>query len=320
MPNNPAYSNAIHPQFKFTLIVGDAAKMPLVALEDNQQGNHAVIRQSTPTRVRPIEAVRHIRRMRGGAQSQLMLCSDGFFYVVKFQNNPQHTRVLVNDWLGTRLAEMIGLPVPVVAIVDVPPTLLERTPELRINLCRICTSFTPGLSFGSRYVISPSEGRIYDYLPESMMSSVRNIRDFSGILAFDKWTCNADGRQAAFYRHSRERKLTATFIDQGYCFNAAEWRFADAPLRGVFGRNDVYASVTSWSSFEPWLSRIESFSERSIWEALREIPPEWYPRGEHELERLVRRLVQRRARVRELIWDFAVSSRNPFPNWPKNTN
>ncbi len=36
-----------------------------------------------------------------------MRCADNNYYVVKFQNNPQHTRVLVNDWLGTRLAEML---------------------------------------------------------------------------------------------------------------------------------------------------------------------------------------------------------------------
>jgi hypothetical protein len=35
-------------------------------------------------------AVQHIRRMRGGAQGQLMLGADGHVYVVKFQNNPQH--------------------------------------------------------------------------------------------------------------------------------------------------------------------------------------------------------------------------------------
>jgi len=45
--------------------------------------------------------------------------------VVKFQNNPQHTRVLVNDWLGTRLAEMIGLPVPVTIR---PPTTFSAMP------------------------------------------------------------------------------------------------------------------------------------------------------------------------------------------------
>jgi hypothetical protein len=40
----------------------------------------------------PIQAVQHIRRMRGGAQSHLMRCADSHHYVVKFQNNPQHTR------------------------------------------------------------------------------------------------------------------------------------------------------------------------------------------------------------------------------------
>jgi len=42
------------------------------------------------------------------------------------------------------------------------------------------------------------------------------------MLALDKWTGNANGRQAAFWRKGRERKYTATFIDQGYCFNAGE--------------------------------------------------------------------------------------------------
>jgi hypothetical protein len=34
----------------------------------------------------PVEAVQHIRRMRGGAQSHLMRADDGHFYVVKFKN------------------------------------------------------------------------------------------------------------------------------------------------------------------------------------------------------------------------------------------
>jgi len=49
-------------------------------------------------------AIEQIRRMRGGAQSHLMRCSDKNYYVVKFQNNPQHRRILVNELLGTKLA------------------------------------------------------------------------------------------------------------------------------------------------------------------------------------------------------------------------
>jgi hypothetical protein len=262
-----------------------------------------------------IAAVQHVRRMRGGAQSHLMRCADGHYYVVKFQNNPQHPRVLINDWIGTRLAEMIGLPVPATAIVDVDEQLIKRTAELRVQIGPMERMFTPGPSFGSRYLVSPFEGQVYDYFPEAMMRNIRNLQDFAGILAFDKWTCNADGRQAAFWKQRRERKFTASFIDQGYCFNAGEWSFPDAPLRGVFGRNDVYACVTSWEDFEPWLGRIEAFPASSLWRLLDEIPREWFRGSIEELERLITRLLIRRSRVRELILEFKNSSRNPFPNW-----
>src|ERR1039458_10482114 len=51
----------------------------------------------------PLTAIRHIRKMRGGAQSHLMEADDGQWYVVKFRNNPQHHRVLVNELLASRL-------------------------------------------------------------------------------------------------------------------------------------------------------------------------------------------------------------------------
>lgn len=68
--------------------------------------------------------------MRGGAQSHLMRCSDGNYYVVKFQNNPQHRRVLVNELLGTRLASRLGLPTTPVEVVDVSEELIRYTAEL----------------------------------------------------------------------------------------------------------------------------------------------------------------------------------------------
>jgi hypothetical protein len=253
--------------------------------------------------------------MRGGAQSNLMRCDDGHYYVVKSQNNPQHTRVLVNDWLGTRLAEMIGLPVPVAEIVEVQPLLIEHSPDLRIEPGGRRMMITAGLSFGSRYVLSPLQGEVRDYLPETMIGRVRNLHTFAGALAFDKWACNADGRQVAFWKRPHERKFSASYIDHGYCFNAGEWSFSDAPLRGVFGRNDVYAGVTGWDSFEPWLSRIESFPESSLWLLVDQIPPEWYDSAADEFERLLTSLLMRRARVRDLILSFKNSSRNPFPNW-----
>jgi hypothetical protein len=63
-----------------------------------------------------LRAIEQIHRMRGGAQSHLMRCVDErgeeHYYAVKFQNNPQHRRILVNELPGTRLATKLGLPTP----------------------------------------------------------------------------------------------------------------------------------------------------------------------------------------------------------------
>lgn len=270
---------------------------------------------ATATAAGVVPAVQHVRRMRGGAQSHLMRAADGAFYVVKFQNNPQHIRVLANELLATRLAERIGLPVPQTAIIDVSEWLIESTAELRMQVAGQRLACSPGLQFGARFVVEPFQGQVFDYLPDSMLASVRNLKDFCGMLCLDKWTCNSNGRQAVYWRKTRERKYTATFIDQGYCFNAGDWNFPDSPLRGVFARNDVYKEVSGWDSFEPWMSKIEAMPPEQIGEIADEIPPDWYGGERDALERLIETLIKRRSRVAELITDFRKSSRQPFPNW-----
>src|SRR5947209_6336789 len=81
-----------------------------------------------------------------------------------------------------------------------------------------------------------------------MLDRGKNVEEFAGMLVVEKWTGNANGRQAAFGRESREKKYKASFIDQGYCFNAGEWTFPDYPLRGVYARNEVYEGVRGWES------------------------------------------------------------------------
>jgi hypothetical protein len=253
--------------------------------------------------------------MRGGAQGHLMRCDDGKFYVVKFQNNPQHLRVLANELLATKLAERVGLPVPKTEIVQVDEWLVQHTSELNIQLAHNTIPCQPGLQFGSQYVVDPVKGQVFDYLPMEMLDRVKNVDTFAGMLVMDKWTGNANGRQAAFGRESREKLYTASFIDQGYCFNAGEWTFPDYPLRGVYARNEVYAEVLGWESFEPWLSRVETMDDDVVWNVAGELPPEWYAGQWEALEKLTRALIERRTIVRELIEAFRSSPRKPFPKW-----
>lgn len=263
-------------------------------------------------------AVQAIRRMRGGAQSQLMLGADGNLWVVKFQNNPQHLRVLANELIATRLAAAVGLTVPASDVVEVTEWLVANSPEMHVELPRNGREpYRAGLQFGSRFVGGLMPGQVVDYLPEPQLQEVRNLGEFAGMLCLDKWAGNCNGRQAVFERRPRERRYRATFIDQGYCFNGGEWTFPDSPLRGIYQRNAVYASVTGWESFEPWLSRMESMEAGTLWEIAEAVPPEWYGGDTATLERLMEQMLKRQARVRELIATFRDSDREPFPMWAR---
>jgi len=263
-------------------------------------------------------AVQAIRRMRGGAQSQLMLGADGKLWVVKFQNNPQHLRVLANELIATRLAQTAGLTVPSSDVVEVTEWLIANTADMHVEMPRgQREKYRAGLQFGSQFVGGLMPGQVVDYLPEQQLDEVRNLQEFAGMLALDKWTGNCNGRQAVFDRKPRERKYRATFIDQGYCFNAGEWTFPDTPLRGVYARNQVYAGVTGWMSFEPWLSRMETMEAETLWAIAEIVPPEWYGGDTAVIERLTEQMLVRRGRLRELIGSFRDSNREPFPMWEK---
>jgi hypothetical protein len=104
-------------------------------------------------------------------------------------------------------------------------------------------------------------------------------------------------------------------IDQGFCFNAGEWNYPDAPLRGLYTRNRVYEGITGMESFGPWISRIRDISERVLDECIKEVPPEWYEGNPEALGQLLEQLYRRRSRVPELLLEAKNSSRHPFPNW-----
>ena len=165
-----------------------------------------------------VRATQQIRKMRGGAQSHLMLGEDGNAWVVKFQNNPQHLRVLPNELLGTKLGALIGLTVPQCDVVEVTPWLIEQTPELEMDLGSRRERCRPGLHFGSQLVGGLMPGHVADYLPEDQLMEVRNLREFAGALVLDKWTCNANGRQALFHRKGRERRYTRGVYRPGVLF------------------------------------------------------------------------------------------------------
>ena len=260
--------------------------------------------------------------MRGGAQAHLVEADDGHWYVVKFRNNPQHQRILVNELVASAFLEYLKIAVPETAVIDFSAAFLAANREVRFSLGTRQIEIEPGWHFGSRYPGDPSRIAVYDFLPDALLPNVANLEDFRAILVFDKWVANADGRQSVFYR-ARVREQTgerrpafvARMIDHGFAFDGPNWDFPESPVQGLYARRMVYDSVRSLDDFQPWLDLVRNFPEEVVDLAWKRIPPYWIAGEEEALERLLARLFERRKRVPDLIASCRGARVNPFPNW-----
>ncbi|MEO8658508.1 MAG: HipA family kinase [Bryobacteraceae bacterium] len=275
----------------------------------------------------PVNAVRFVRKMRGGAQAHLIEADDGHFYVVKFVENPQHRRILVNEMIASVLLDYLQIVAPETAVVQVGDEFLRENPEVHIALGTRRTPPRPGWHFGSRFPGDPAKLAVYDFLPDAVIAKVENLSHFLAVLVLDRWAGNADARQSVFLRarvrqwspqtqtHPLKQGFVALMIDHGYLFGGPNWEFNDSPLQGLYFRPHVYESVRSLDDFQPWLDRVTHFPEDVIDQALKRLPPQWYSGEEDQLQRLMQKLMARRKRVPSLIEDSRGARSNPFPQW-----
>lgn len=268
---------------------------------------------------KPVRAVEEIRRMRGGCQSHLMRCSDEHYYVVKFPNNRQGRRVLVNELLCTSLAELLSLPVAHGAVVSVSEDLVRYSDGLYIEHGCGRIPCEPGLCFGSQYLAEPTGKAVYDFLPCSRATRVTNLPDFCGMWVFDVWTSSVDNRQVVFVPEESS-SYRAVMIDHGLCFGGDTWQFSDSAQRSLYLDRRVYEHVRGMSAFEPWLTILEGgTSEEAIRKAASIIPVEWCGADRASLDDLLGQLYARRNSVRDKIRLLGAGSPQIFPNWKRHT-
>jgi hypothetical protein len=266
--------------------------------------------------------------MRGGAQAHLLEADDGHFYVVKFRNNPQHRRVLVNELLAAVFLDYLQIAAPAGAVIQVTASFVDANPTMQMKVGGQTIPVEPGWHFASRYPGDPALATVYDFLPDALLARVANLEDFRAILVFDKWTGNADGRQTVFFRamvrhaggeleagpHSRP-VFVARMIDHGYAFNGPHWDFPESPIQGLYMRSLVYEAVRSLDDFQPWLDQVVNFPEAVVDRAWKRIPADWIADEEDSLEGLLEELLRRRPRLPDLISASRSARTNPFPNW-----
>lgn len=255
-------------------------------------------------------ATASVKGVKGGSESIVIRASDGRYYVAKAPQNPQHRRTVVNDFLASGLAHLIGLPTPAPTTVYIPTDLsVTRSisgTEWPVDCGRRSSG---GTCFASLMPVDPTGKAIYDYIPTAMWSEVANRDVALGCWLFDAWTSNADHVQVVFHRVRKRRGLPGRYwltkIDHGYCFNAQDWTLTNGVRRMAYWQTRPAAGLSALSDFEPYYTSIRSVTVDAIRDILQRIPPEWLVPGEAGmLERLANQLVQRARQIPSLwnVW------------------
>ncbi len=248
--------------------------------------------------------------MRGNTQAHLIEADDGLCYVVKFKNNPQHRRILINEFLGSAILRRLNISTPTSVVINVSTHFLAENADVYIECDSQRFPVEVGWHFGSLYPGHPLVTSVYDFIPASLFGRVTNGHDFAGAFVFDRWTANSDRRQSVYTRtrwdtsvahpHSLAQYL-ALMIDNGSIFNGRHWNFPDPPIQHLYDRPKSHITPLL-VDIEFWMQSVRSFPECVIQQAVQDIPSDWMLDQERALAQLISELLDRRRRIEEFIY------------------
>ncbi len=237
--------------------------------------------------------------MRGPSQAALVLANDGRHYVVKGPDPLSGTRPLVNEWLGSRLLQLLGI-----RVADVRPIRLDRRFQLQYS--RSCSGPAAAeaaaeyMAAAIAYPVDPQQGPVYDFLPGQLFHRLTNPGDLAGAIVVDRWAGQTKRRQAVFHRESS--KWIATAINQSGLFGGSLWRIAsDTHISGP-ARGWPLPEPEGAESLRPWIMKIGELPDAAIRTTFGAVPECWLETAdESRLAALAEELLSRKASIETLL-------------------
>ena len=268
------------------------------------------------------QATQHIRVLGRRSHTHLMLCANNLLYVVKPLDTPDkpidrpRRRQLMAGFLATRLARLVGLPVPEAAIVEIPKFLSSTTHELAQTIAcdtKTSASYHPAAPYAGNL----GGKKLFDILPDSYLTSLSNLSSFAQLLALDQWCSHLGSPKVVFYRSSNNLNYTMEVINRNRSFGGSDLNFHDQPQNGVYNFKAVYRHLQGWDSFEPFLTSLILTSPDTLWQLTRNLPFGWSEDYARDLDALVEGLLRRRSLIRQLIARSRDQIPDLFPCWTR---
>lgn len=242
--------------------------------------------------------VRWSKRLKGKSCPQLIQFSDGMRYIVKFKNNPQGTKQLVNDYIASRLAQYLSLPVPECTQIAIDQPFIDKIPEWENY------QFSPGVQFASLYIKKAK--KIREHFPP--VTSVVNADVLPGIIVFDHWLSNDDRNRNNLLLERQEPDLyRVVMIDHGNCFpgginwtlDSLEGQPNPIKLRPV--HKWILSMMEDSNKLFEFIYAVHRLPVNLLYETIQSLPDDWNI-STYEKEALLIHLLRGRQVLEDLVY------------------
>jgi hypothetical protein len=228
-----------------------------------------------------IYPVQYIKSLNGKSCPKLILFSNGLKYVVKFKNNRQGTKVLVNEYVVGHLANLLSLPVAPFRIVDISEEFIMENPDLAKH------AFESGNQFASLYIdnCSPLKKK---FLTRNKVT-ITNCDSLAGMIVFDHWVNNTDRGTNNILLEPYKGKFYLHMIDHANSFpKGFKWtkRTLKKKPREIVHRWCASQLRGQRNKLNSYLKKILNLPDEKIHEVVESIPENWDVSEKEKMELL----------------------------------
>ena len=222
----------------------------------------------------------------GQSVPQLFIIEEVGHCLVKFQQNPQGERILINELVGFNLATLLGIEHPQVGIVEIDKDLLPSNGVLETkSRGGDPVTFQAGLHFYSKFW-SKNVSRVS---PEDFQGlTIANGEMLGAIILLDillnNWDRSESNMNLLLRRENEQHRIK--LIDLGNAFGGGGlWTLGNLndtsfiplenPLPYESGLQSYLNYIHPQRDFEPVLEKLGGINHSFLKEILNDIPVEW---------------------------------------------
>jgi hypothetical protein len=203
--------------------------------------------------------------------------NDGNIYVVKLQNNPMGTKVLVNEYIACWFGQRMELCFPPSDLIEIDEQVLQKHKSLRATGVRSKTHFASQYIHSNKYVV------------RNNLYKANNKTAMAGVMLFDHMFHNIDrtkNRKNLIVR-LQDSVYVLYAIDNSHLFVRGRWNskiLEKLSAKIAINRRRAYGWLLTYfftsGDFTPYVARVKDIAEDELARLVEDIPREWLPKAE----------------------------------------